>query len=89
MTSRQKAYYATLCRLCRELGRPVTAEEIAEVEGVTPRAVRSATTRMLTRGLLAWRVQGKEHYYWPRGWRPLNWPLIQVGDKRKALRYKA
>lgn len=71
MTSRQKSYYATTCRLCRELGRPVTAEEVAEAEGVDRSTARRAIVDLVIQGVVVWSTKGPKHYYWPRGWRPL------------------
>ncbi len=81
MTSRRKSYYATICRLCRELGRPVTAGEVAGAERVTKSTARKAIDELIMQSFVVWCKEGYKRYYWPKGWRPLNWP-----DTKRRIR---
>jgi len=69
-TNRQIEYYATLRRLCNELGRPVTVEEVAAAEGVVRTAARRVLNEFVYQNWVVWCRKGYRKYYWPRGWRP-------------------
>lgn len=65
-TDRQNEYYATLYKLCRDFGRPVTSEELAEAEGVTRRAAARILEVLVYKGLVLQCRNGRKKCYQPR-----------------------
>lgn len=65
MTSRQKEYYETICKLCCQLNRPVTAEEIAEAEHVCYVAA-NYMLNVLSKHLTRKRLPNGKYGYFPK-----------------------